>query len=109
MVSVLDLNLTDTDGREGEDRGGAEEDVREDPGETEPGGARPVADHVLAEGARHDQQGDQQVRHGEGQEEEVGRLAESGVTQHGDHHLHTGQSVRLITEGDSPGGCPGLT
>ena len=64
----LSLNLTDTYRRQWEYRRRAEEDIREDPGETEPGRARPVADHVLAESSRHDQEGDQEVRQGEGQQ-----------------------------------------
>ena len=62
------LWLTNAYGGEWEDGGGAEENVREDPGQTEPVLAGPVARGVLHESSRHDEEGDQHVRHCQGQQ-----------------------------------------
>ena len=80
--------LTNADGCEREDGGGAEENIGEDPGEAEPVLAWPVAGGVLQQSPGHDEEGDQHVSHGQGQQQQVGRLAESPVTQDRYQDLH---------------------
>ena len=60
--------LTNADGCEREDGRGAEENIREDPGEAEPVLAGPVARGVLHQSPGHDEQRHQQVRHCQGQQ-----------------------------------------
>ena len=87
MQRTADVDVAvEADGTQVQDGRRRTHDVERYPDLTEVGAEHPVAEQVVDDGKRHDEDSDEGVRHGQRHDEQVTRLAQVALRQDGDTH-----------------------